>query len=88
MRHLANPAEAAAYLNSVAEDGDIRGLLKALRNVVGAQGGIGKLAKRTNLSRTTLYKTLSSTGNPEINTLDTILSVYGIRIGFFPITHH
>ena len=87
MKHLTDPAEAAAYLNAVAEDGDIKALLKALRNVVEAQGGVGGLAKRTKLSRTTLYKTLSSTGNPEVGTLDAILAVYGIRIGFFPILH-
>ncbi len=90
MKHLTNPVEAAAYLNAVAEDGDIKSLLKAIRNIVEAQGGVGKLAKKTKLSRTTLYKTVSSTGNPEVRTLDAILAVYGIRIGFFPqgISHH
>lgn len=87
MKHLADPAEAAAYLNAVSEDGDIKALLKALRNVVEAQGGVGELAKKTNLSRTTLYKTLSTAGNPEVSTLDAILAVYDIRIGFFPIEH-
>ena len=85
IKHLAKPSEAAAYLNSVAEDGDIKALLKALRNVVAAQGGVGKLAKAVNMSRTTLYKTLSPSGNPEISTLDTILKFYSIRIGFFAI---
>lgn len=85
IKHLTNPAEAAAYLNAVAQDGEIRAILKALRNVVEAQGGVGELAKKTKLSRTTLYKTLSSTGNPEVGTMDAILAVYGIRIGFFAI---
>lgn len=84
-KYLANPAEASAYLNSVAEEGDIKFLLKALRNVVKAQGGVGKLAKAIKMSRTTLYRTLSPSGNPEINTLEAILEVYGIRIGFFPV---
>ncbi|MEI7482578.1 MAG: transcriptional regulator [Elusimicrobiota bacterium] len=85
VKHLAKPSEAAAYLNSVAEDSDIKSLLKALRNVVAAQGGIGELAKAVNMSRTTLYKTLSPSGNPEISTLEAILRFYGIRIGFFAI---
>ena len=85
MKHLLNRKEAAAYLNAVAEDGDIKSLLKALRNVVSAQGGVGRLAKKTKLSRTSLYKTLSAAGNPEMGTLDAILAIYGIRIGFFPI---
>ena len=85
IKRLADPAEASAYLNAVAEDGEIECLLKALRNVVEAQGGIGALAKKTKRSRTSLYKTLSSAGNPEFATLDAILAVYGMRIGFFPI---
>ena len=84
MKHLAHPAEAAAYLNAVAEGSGVRDLLKAVRNVVEAQGGVGVLAKKTKLSRTTLYKTLSSSGNPAVSTLEGILAVYGLRIGFFP----
>lgn len=86
VKHFAaNPAEAVAFLNSVAEDGEIKYLLMALRHVVESQGGVGALARKTGLSRTTLYKTLSSTGNPEVATLDAILAVYGIRIGFFAV---
>ena len=84
-KYLANPVKAAAYLNSVAEDGDIKFLLTAIRNVAAARGGVGALAKATKMSRTTLYKTLSLSGNPEISTLEAILAVYGIRLGFFPI---
>jgi len=83
MKHLANPKEAAAYLNAVAADGDTRFLLKALRNVVEAQGGMSDLAEKTKLSRTTLYKTLSENGNPEVATLALILKVFNIRLGFF-----
>lgn len=82
LEYLSDPAEAAAYLDAVAADNDPKYMLKALRRVVKAQGGIGRLAKKTNLSRTTLYKTLSSSGNPGINTLDAILGVYDLRIGF------
>ena len=85
MKRLTDAAEASAYLNAVASDGDIKFLLKAVRDVVEAQGGIGELAKKTKLSRTSLYKTLSPAGNPEVGTLDAILAVYGIRIGFFPV---
>lgn len=83
MKHLKNPTEASAYLNSVAQDGSLGFLLIALRNVVEAQGGISALAKKTGLARTTLYKTLSKNGNPEIYTLNVILKIYGLRIGFF-----
>ncbi|HOW88672.1 MAG TPA: putative addiction module antidote protein [Elusimicrobiales bacterium] len=84
-KQLSRPEEAAAYLNSVIEDNDTGALLKAIRNVANAHGGIGALAKAAKMSRTSLYKTLSPTGNPEISTLETILAVYGIRIGFFAV---
>jgi len=67
-------------------------LLKALRNVVAANGGMANLAKATKMSRTSLYKTLSPSGHPEFATLEKILAVYGIRLGVFaikpPTTHH
>lgn len=88
IKSLKNPVEAAAYLDAVAEDGDVKFLLKAIRNIVEANGGIGKLAKKTGLSRTTLYKTLSPNGNPEVYTIETILKVYKLRMGFIPKTEH
>jgi len=82
---LVNREEAAAYINAAAEGGELKFLLVAIRRVVGANGGMGALAKATGLSRTTLYKTLSPTGNPEVATLEAILGVYGIRLGFFAV---
>ena len=82
MEFLADPKKASAYLNTAVEDGELRYLLKALRNVVEAQGGFTRLAKKVRMSRTSLYKALSENGNPEVNTLEAILKVYGIRISF------
>jgi len=82
---LANREEAAAYIDAAAQEGELEFLLVAIRRVVGANGGMGALAKATGRSRTTLYKTLSPTGNPEVATLEAILAVYGIRMGFFAI---
>ena len=87
LESLKNPVQAAAYLKSVAEDGDIYFLLKALRNVVEAQGGFTKLARKTKLNRGHLYKALSKRGNPEITTLESILNVFGLQIGFLPLQH-
>lgn len=82
LKFLSDPANAAGYLDAAAEDDDPKYMLEALRRVVRAQGGIGRLAKATKLSRTTLYKTLSPAGNPGVHTLDAILGVYDLRIGF------
>ncbi|HEX2977547.1 MAG TPA: hypothetical protein VHO47_00275 [Candidatus Babeliales bacterium] len=47
-------------------------LLLAIKNIVEAQGGIAQLAKKTGLGRESLYKTLSTKGNPKLSTLITV----------------
>ena len=83
---LTKQENVVAYLNAELEDGDMHYLRKALRNVAAANGGMSALAKASKMSRTTLYKTLSASGNPEVATLEAILAVYGIRLGCFAIT--
>ena len=86
VEHLrGDPKFAAGFLDDAAESGDFRLLMRALRMVVDAHGGIGALAKKTKLSRTTLYKTLSPAGNPGIDTFEAILGVYNLRIAFQPV---
>ncbi len=85
-KYLAKPENALAYLNAEIEEGDMFYLLKAIRNVAAANGGMGALAKATKMSRTSLYKTLSAKGNPELATLRNILAAYGFRLGCFAIT--
>jgi len=84
-KFLSKQENAVAYLNAELEKGDMYYLLKAIRNVAAANGGMGKLAKATKMSRTTLYKTLSLTGNPAYATLEKILAVYGIRMGCYAV---
>lgn len=78
IEQLKDPEEASTYLNEVLEDNDPRLFLKALNNVVEAAGGIGQLAKKTNLNRANLYKILSAEGNPEYQTLFTIFNALGL----------
>lgn len=82
--YLSDPEEARAYLDVAIEeydeDGDIETFLLALRNVADAQGGLGKLAKRTGLNREHLYRALSEEGNPQLNTVDKILHGLGFRL--------
>ncbi len=82
---LKNKKEAAAYLQVALEeyqkDGDLEAFLLALRYVAEAQGGIGKLAKKTHLNRESLYKTLSSNGNPKLQTIGLLLK--GLGFEFF-----
>lgn len=85
---LKSPKEALAYLNTILEetrDGSEesqRLLLMALKDIAEAQGGIGLLAEKTGLGRESLYKTLSSKGNPRLNTLTTLIHAMGFDLKF------
>jgi len=47
---LKDPAEAAAYLEAVLEDGDQAAIMLALRQVAQAQGGVAKIARKARLT--------------------------------------
>jgi len=84
-----DPNEATEYLKAsleeYASDGDLEAFLTALRTVVDAQGGISELARKTELNRQTLYRTLSTAGNPRIKTLHSILSSLGFKLSVKPL---
>jgi probable addiction module antidote protein len=66
------------------EDGDARAVPVALRTVAEAVGGMATLAERTGLSRETLYRTLSGSGNPRLDTLAALLDAFGLRLAVRP----
>lgn len=71
------------YLAEVVADGDTRALPLALRTVADVLG-MAELARRTGLSRETLYRTLSARGNPRLETLARILEAFGLRLAIVP----
>ena len=75
----ADPKLAAAYLSEAAEDGDPRVYLAALRTVAEAKG-MAKLAKAAGVPRESLYRALSSTGNPRFSTLHAVLRAAGLKM--------
>ena len=81
---LKDPGEAAVYLNAAIEEGDRSAFLLALRNVAEACGGMTALAEKAQLSRESLYRTLSHRGNPEIKSLTAILHAMGLRLAVEP----
>lgn len=87
--NLKDPEEAISYLNTALEeyekDGDTEAFLLALRTVAEARGGITELARKTNLNRQHLYRTLSNKGNPRLNTLETVLHGLGFRLSIVPL---
>ena len=54
--------------------------LLALRNVAEAHGGIGNLARKANIGRESLYKTLSKKGNPKWYTLVSLVIALGLNL--------
>jgi len=80
-----DPQFAAEYLNAVLEDGNQKELMLALRRIAEALGGVSKLAEQPELNATTLYRTLSPQGNPELKSLTSILKAIGMRIAVQPL---
>lgn len=82
--------EVALFLETALEefqkDGDLKALLLSLRHEVEAQGGIGKVARKTHLNRESLYKMLSAKGEPKFTTISTLLNAVGIKLSVIP-TH-
>jgi probable addiction module antidote protein len=76
---LADPGEAAAYLNAALEDV----FLLALRDVAGAHG-LAKLARETSLNRENMYRILSEEGNPQLSSLKALLDSLGLRLAVKP----
>ena len=72
---------AAEFINAASEDDDPKTYLTALRKVVEARGGMASIAEKAHLSRETLYRTLSSRGNPTIRTLNAVLKATGLKFG-------
>lgn len=79
-----DPGYAAAFLDSILEDGDQGELLIALRQMTAAFGGVPAIAERAGLNRTQLYRTLSDRGNPEVRSLMAVLKSMGLRLAVRP----
>jgi probable addiction module antidote protein len=85
IEQLKDPAEAAAYLEAVLEDGDQAAIMLALRQVAQAQGGLAMVARKAQLTREATYRMLSKSGNPELRSLSAVLKATGLRISVKPI---
>ncbi len=75
---LADPVEAAAYLNAALEDSP-QAFLKALKNVAQTHQ-VTRIAKEAGVQRETLYRSLSDQGNPTFDTLSSILNALGMKL--------
>ena len=80
LESLRNPDEAAHYLNACLEDEDARVFLLALRDVADARGGVRALSRDARLNRESLYRMLSKSGNPSLDSLAAVLNACGLRL--------
>lgn len=80
---LADPIEAAAYLNAALEDGSQDVFLLALRDVANARG-LTRLARETSLNRENMYRILSEKGNPQLASLRAMLDALGLKLAVEP----
>lgn len=83
---LTDPEEAAAYLDAVMELEDRAALLVALRHVAAAHG-MSEVARRAELGDKTLFKALSDSGNPTLETINKVLHAVGLRLSVAPVGH-
>ena len=79
LESLRNPDEAAEYLNACLEDEDARVFLLGLRDVAEARGGIRALSSSAKLNRESLYRMLSKSGNPSLDSLAAVLNACGLH---------
>lgn len=82
IQRLRQDAEfAAEYLKAAIEDTDEpKVLLIALRQIAEARGGMAKVAKAAGVERESLYRALSSQGNPRLSTLRAVAKAVGLRL--------
>lgn len=79
--HLRDLDVAAEYLSEALEEGDAAVILMALRNIAEAQEeGIAGLATRSRLGRESMYKMLSSGGNPKLSSFTRVIHALGMKL--------
>ena len=77
--HLETEMDMVAYLNAALEDGDAALVVAALGDIARAKG-MSQIARDAGLGRESLYKALSTTGNPEFVTILKVVRALGLQL--------
>lgn len=77
--YLTTEKDMVEYLNICLEEGDAALMAHAV-GVVARARGMTQLAKDTHLSRESLYKALSTDGNPSFATMLKVFDALGIKL--------
>ena len=73
VEHLETAEDMAAYLDAALADGDIA-----------RAKGMAQIAREAGLGRESLYKALSTTGNPEFATIRKVVRALGLQLHVQP----
>jgi probable addiction module antidote protein len=77
--HLKSDEDMVAYLEAALEEDDPSLIAAALGDIARAKG-MTEIAREAGLGRESLYKTLSSQGNPEFATVLKVVRALGLRL--------
>ena len=77
--HLRTADDVAAYLEAALQDGDPQLVAAALGDIARAKG-MSQVARDAGLGRESLYKSLSSSGNPELATILKVIAALGLEL--------
>lgn len=77
--HLETEEDIAAYLDAALEDGDTALVVAALGDIARAKG-MSQIVCEAGLGRESLYKALSTTGNPEVATIFKVVRALGLQL--------
>ena len=78
-RYLETDEDVAAYLDAALDEND-PGVLAAALGDVARSKGMAEIARETGLGRESLYKALSSEGNPEFGTVQKVVRSLGLKL--------
>ena len=81
--HLSTEGDVVAYLEAALQDGDPQLVAAALGDIARAKG-MSQIAREAGLGRESLYKSLSSSGNPELATVLKVISALGLQLHVSP----
>ncbi len=77
--HLETDEDIQMFLQEAAATGDTSDFIHAL-NIAARARGMTEVAKQAGVTRASLYKSLSSDGNPKFDTINKIVHAMGCKI--------
>ena len=82
--HLESEEDMALYLEAALEEKD-PALISAVLGDIARAKGMGQIAEKTGLGRTSLYKALSPDGHPEFATILKVVDALGLELCVIPV---